>query len=274
MPKYAVLSDIHGNLEALEAVLQVCSAMGVEKFIVLGDIVGYNADPAKCIEIIRNLNPAAVVRGNHDDYAISSNMENSGFNINAQIAIQWTRDHLSEEDREWLSKLPYKAVIPECNATAVHATLDSPEGWGYIFDVQHAAAHFTYQIKPVCFCGHSHVPVAFDKIPFANSERRAIECIPEWEGDFDPYDEESFEKDFSVGDMLTVKLEKGHKYLFNIGSIGQPRNGDPRASFAIYNSDEQTVSRCRVPYDIATAQQKVLEAGLPDRLALRLSIGR
>ena len=155
MPKYAVLSDIHGNLEALEAVLQVCSAMGVEKFIVLGDIVGYNADPAKCIEIIRNLNPAAVVRGNHDDYAISSNMENSGFNINAQIAIQWTHDHLSEEDREWLSKLPYKAVIPECNATAVHATLDSPEGWGYIFDVQHAAAHFTYQIKPVCFCGHS-----------------------------------------------------------------------------------------------------------------------
>ena len=273
MPKYAVLSDIHGNLEALSAVLRVCSAVNVEKYILLGDIVGYNADPSRCIEVVRGLNPIAAVRGNHDDYAIHNNMENSGFNVNAQIAIQWTHEQLSEEDIEWLKSLPYKSVITECNATAVHATLDTPEAWGYIFDVQHATAHFSYQIKPVAFCGHSHVPVAFDKIPFASSERRAVEAIPEWEGKIN-IDDEDNETMFSVADMVTVKLEKGHKYLFNIGSIGQPRNGDPRASFAIYDTDAQTVSRCRVPYDIAAAQKKVLEAGLPDRLALRLSIGR
>lgn len=273
MPKYAVLSDIHGNLEALEAVLRVCSAVNVHKYILLGDIVGYNADPAKCIEIVRNLDLVAAVRGNHDDYAIHNNMENSGFNPNARIAIQWTHEQLSQSDIEWLKSLPYKAVMAECNATAVHATLDTPEGWGYIFDVQHATAHFSYQIKPVAFCGHSHVPVAFDKIPFASSERRAVEAIPEWEGKMAD-GEDIPEEMFTVADMLTVRLEKGHKYLFNIGSIGQPRNCDPRASFAIFDTDAQTVSRCRVPYDIAAAQQKVLDAGLPDRLALRLSIGR
>ena len=218
MPKYAVLSDIHGNLEALEAVLRLCSAVGVDKYILLGDIVGYNADPSRCIQIVRSLNPVAAVRGNHDDYAVHCNMENSGFNPNAMIAIKWTHEHLTAEDIEWLDSLPYKAVIGECNATAVHATLDTPEGWGYIFDVQHATAHLSYQIKPVSFCGHSHVPVAFDKIPFANSERRAVEAIPEWEGKTEG-DEDDLEAMYQVADMLTVKLEKGHKYLFNIGSI-------------------------------------------------------
>ena len=267
--KYAVLSDIHGNLEALEAVLKICSAVNAGKFIILGDIVGYNADPARCLEIIRALNPVAVVRGNHDDYVVRNDMENSGFNLNARIAIQWTHDQLSEDDIAWLNALPYKEIIAECNAVAVHATLDSPEGWGYIFDVQHATAHFSYQFKQVSFCGHSHVPVAFDKIPFASNDRRAVERIPAWEGESD----EDIDDDFTVADMLTVKLEKGHKYLFNIGSIGQPRNGDPRASFAIYDTDAQTVSRCRVPYDIATAQQKVRDANLPERLALRLALG-
>lgn len=272
MPKYAVLSDIHGNLEALQAVLRLCSAVGVDKYILLGDVVGYNADPVRCIDIVRNLNPVAAVRGNHDDYAIRNNMENSGFNVNAKIAIQWTHEQLSDEDLEWLDSLPYKSVIGECNATAVHATLDTPENWGYIFDAQHATAHLSYQIKPVSFCGHSHVPVAFDKIPFANSTRRAVEEITEWADKIN--EDEDNEAMFQAADMVTVKLEKGHKYLFNIGSIGQPRNGDPRASFAIYDTDAQTVSRCRVPYDIATAQRKILEAGLPERLALRLSLGR
>ena len=272
MPKYAVLSDIHGNLEALEAVLRLCAAVGVDKYILLGDVVGYNADPSRCIEIVRNLNPVAAVRGNHDDYAIHSNMENSGFNVNAKIAIKWTHEQLSEDELAWLNSLPYKAIMAECNATAVHATLDTPENWGYIFDAQHAAAHLSYQIKPVSFCGHSHVPVAFDKIPFANSTRRAVEEITEWADKIN--EEEDNEALFQTADMVTVKLERGHKYLFNIGSIGQPRNGDPRASFAIYDTDAQTVSRCRVPYDIATAQQKILQAGLPERLALRLSLGR
>ena len=269
MPRYAVLSDIHGNLEAFEAVLNVCSMEKAEKCLLLGDIVGYNANPAECIALARSLNLVAKVRGNHDELAVGGEVE--GFNLNARIAIQWTHDQLSEDDIKWLNQMPYKEIITECNATIVHATLDTPENWGYIFDVQHAIAHFTYQFKQVCFCGHSHVPVAFDKIPFATSERRAVERIPAWEGEV--IDENS-QIDFSAADKITIHLEKGHKYLFNIGSIGQPRNSDPRASFAIYDSDAQTVSRYRIPYDIATAQQKVLDAGLPERLATRLSIGR
>ena len=260
MPKYAVLSDIHGNLEAFEAVLNICSIENVEKFLLLGDIVGYNANPAECIALARSLNLIAKVRGDHDDYAIRGNTETSGFNINARIAIQWTHDQLSEDDIKWLDNLPYKKIINECNATIVHATLDTPENWGYIFDVQYAADHFTYQFKQVCFCGHTHVPVAFDKIPFATSERRIVERIPAWEGEI--IDEDT-EIDFSIADKITIHLEKGHKYLFNIGSIGQPSHNDPRASFAIYDSDAQTVTRYRVPYDIATARQKVLQAGLP-----------
>ena len=271
MSKYAVLSDIHGNLEALETALHFCRTSGVDKYIILGDIVGYNADPLQCVEIVRSLNTVAVVRGNHDDYAIADSTEDSGFNINARIAIQWTHDQLTPEAIEFLSGLPYQKDIRECNATAVHATLDSPETWGYIFDVQHAAANFSYQMKQVCFCGHSHIPVAFDKIPVANASRRPVESIAGWSDLPEP---DGPQPDYSVADMITVELERGHKYLFNVGSVGQPRNSDPRASFAIYDPEGAKVSRIRLPYDIASAQEKVLAAGLPERLAHRLSLGR
>ena len=176
MAKYAILSDIHSNLEAFTVVLEKCKELGIDEYICLGDIVGYNANPAECIALARSLNVVAKVRGNHDELVVGGDVE--GFNLNARIAIQWTHDQLSDDDLKWLSQMPYKEIITECNATIVHATLDTPENWGYIFDVQHAAAHFSYQFKQVCFCGHSHVPVAFDKIPFATSERRAVERIP------------------------------------------------------------------------------------------------
>lgn len=267
MPKYAILSDIHGNLEAFEAVLEVCSAMNVNKFVLLGDIVGYNADPARCIELARSLDLVAAVRGNHDDYAIKDDPENNaGFNAYAHIAIQWTHDQLSDADREWLDSLEYSKQILGFKVTIVHATLDSPDRWGYIFGESDTVTHFMAQRTPLSFCGHSHVPVAFVRLP----DRSTIKQIAEWGGGaFD----EDLDVDFSVIDSVTVKMEKMHHYLFNIGSIGQPRNGDPRASFAIYDSDEQTVTRIMVPYDIATAQQKVLDAGLPERLAVRLGIG-
>lgn len=267
MPKYAVLSDIHGNLEAFEAVLGVCSAMNVDKFVLLGDIVGYNADPVRCIELARSLDVVAAVRGNHDDYAINDDPENkAGFNAYAHIAIQWTHDQLSDADREWLNTLEYSKQILGFKVTIVHATLDSPHRWGYIFSESDSVTHFMEQKTQIGFCGHSHVPVAFVRLP----DRSTIKQIVEWGGGaFD----EDMDVDFSTVDSVTVKMEKMHNYLFNIGSIGQPRNGDPRASFAIYDSDEQSVTRVMVPYDIASAQQKVLDAGLPERLAVRLGIG-
>lgn len=270
MPKYAILSDIHGNSAAFESVLARCAQCGVDKYICLGDIVGYNAEPARCMDIARSLNFAAAVRGNHDDYAVREDLENSGFNKNAKIAIQWTRDQLSPEQLEYLANLPMQQILRECNATFVHATLDTPESWGYVFDDHHAGSNFSYQFTRLAFCGHSHIPVAFDKSPLANGNRRPVEKILAWENNLQ-YPEA--DTDFSLCDELQIQLEKGHKYLFNIGSIGQPRNGDTRASFAILDTDNDIVSRHRVPYDIADTQQKVLDAGLPTRLAERLGIG-
>ncbi|MBE6391062.1 MAG: metallophosphoesterase family protein [Lentisphaerae bacterium] len=267
MPKYAVLSDIHGNLEAFEAVLGVCSSMNVDKFILLGDIVGYNADPVRCIELARSLDVVAAVRGNHDDYAINYDPDNrAGFNPHAHLAIQWTHDQLSDSDREWLNSLEYSKQILKIKLTIVHATLDTPERWGYIFKADDCVSHFMEQKTLLSFCGHSHVPVAFVRLP----DRSTVELIPEWGGGI--FDED-MDVDFSVIDSVTVQMKTMHNYLFNIGSIGQPRNGDPRASFAIYDSDELTVTRMMVPYDIAAAKQKVLDAGLPERLAIRLGIG-
>ncbi len=268
--KYAVLSDIHANSDAFAAVLEKCAALGVDHYLFLGDLVGYNADPQRCLDMARELNFLASVRGNHDEYTISGNTELAGFNKNATIAIQWTRQQLNDEDLDFLDAMPLRASIPGTPITLVHATLDSPDTWGYVFDSHHAVGNFSYQRTQVCFCGHSHVPVAFDKAPLMTG-RKLVDRIEEWEHNF--YYPEA-DEDFSLADELPVQLEKGHKYLFNIGSIGQPRNNDPRSSFAVFDDQTMTVSRYRVPYNIAAAQEKVRAAGLPERLAWRLEAGQ
>ena len=270
MAKYAVLSDIHSNAEAFEAVLKKCSDTGVDHYLFLGDLVGYNADVKRCIAMAKELNFQCAVRGNHDDFAISSKDVPSGFNPNAAAAIEWTKTVLSAEDIEFIEAMPLKRTVAGLPVTLVHATLDSPDSWGYVFDAHHAVGNFSYQLTPLCFCGHSHVPVAFDKMPFA-AGGKLVEVIDQWEHNFNyPLADD----DFTIADELEVQLKKGHKYLFNIGSIGQPRNGDNRASFAIYDDVAQTVTRYRVPYDIAATQAKVRAAGLPEKLALRLQKGR
>ena len=270
MPKYAILSDIHGNLEALQEVLALCRQLNIDQYISLGDIVGYNANPAECLELVRELPLAASVKGNHDEYASSDSDEISGFNLNAKIAIEWTASKLSDEQRKWLGAQPMRAQLGQHGITIVHATLDTPENWGYIFDSHHAADNFSYQWTSLCFCGHSHVPVAFCKKPIASGGEKAIDNLTEWL--YNSVDEHK-NTDFSTSDALTVSCKNGHKYLFNIGSIGQPRNGDPRASFAVYDSDAKTVTRHRIPYDIESVQNKILAAGLPERLARRLAVG-
>ena len=269
MPKFAILSDIHANADALKVVLEKCRELGLENFISLGDIVGYNADPALCLKMVRDLNWIARVRGNHDDYAASGDMEMSGFNPNAKRAIEWTREQLDASEREWL-RTPYESTLPSCATSVVHATLDTPENWGYIFDLFHATASFSYQRTALCFCGHSHVPVAFDKKPLSGFGQRGVEILPEWQSD---RENPAADTDFSIADSITVEYRSAHKYLFNIGSIGQPRNGDPRASFAVLDTDRKCVTRYRLPYDIASAQNKIIDAGLPERLARRLETG-
>lgn len=265
MAKYAVLSDIHSNLEALNAVLEKCRQLGIEKFISLGDIVGYNSNPSECIEIVRSLDIVARVKGNHDDYVSSGNLDESGFNANAKKAVLWTREHISDDDREWLDSAPYEARLP-FGVTVVHATLDTPQNWGYILDTFHAEDNFLYQRTAICFCGHSHVPAAFIKKQLTAPGERPIDMIMSWSGDLE-------DGDFSKESCISIEYRKNNKYLFNVGSIGQPRNGDNRASFAVIDPDSMSVTRYSVPYDIGATQQKILAAGLPSRLADRLSSG-
>ena len=263
MAKYAVLSDIHSNLEALTTVLEKCRELGITEYISLGDVVGYNANPNECLALVRNLNVVSRVRGNHDDYSVRGDIAESGFNANAKKAVAWTREQISEDDRQWLDEAKYEVRF--LNATLVHATLDTPQNWGYILDQFHAEDNFTYQRTNLCFCGHSHVPVAFVKKQLTNPGERPIEMINAWNGDVD--------EDVTIPAAVEVEYRKNNKYLFNIGSIGQPRNGDPRASFAVWDTDRMTVTRHRLPYDIAATQQKILDAGLPERLAERLVYG-
>jgi diadenosine tetraphosphatase ApaH/serine/threonine PP2A family protein phosphatase len=268
--KYAIISDIHANLEALTVVLDKCRETAVDQYVCLGDIVGYNADPKECLRLIMALPLAGVVKGNHDEYISNNDETMLGFNPNAKQAVHWTKSQIDDEERGWLAALPYKAVLRKINITAVHATLDSPEAWGYIFDSHHAADNFSYQFTPLCFCGHSHVPIAFAKKPITLGSTRAIEDIPAW-----AYrDEEGMiPANTEAADEIVLPLEKGWKYLVNVGSVGQPRNRDPRASFAIYDADASTITRYRLPYDIAAAQAKIRQAELPERLAARLAKG-
>ncbi len=267
--KYAILSDIHGNLEAFQVVLRKCAELEVDQYICLGDIVGYNANPKECLDLIRTLPLAGVVKGNHDEYASNNDEVMEGFNPHARTAVLWTKAQLTYEDRAWLSSLPMRLTVKGTSITAVHATLDSPDAWGYIFDVHHAADNFAYQFTQVCFCGHSHVPVGFCKKPIALHSERQIDEIKDWVARpedgavINPYE----------ADSISLELITGYKYLLNVGSIGQPRNKDPRASFAIYDSEERRVTRYRLPYNIRATQEKILAAQLPERLASRLERG-
>ncbi|MFW5996930.1 MAG: metallophosphoesterase family protein [Verrucomicrobiota bacterium] len=241
--KYAVIGDIHANYQALEAVLEKAAEEGVERFICLGDIVGYNAEPSACLERIRELEPDVIVRGNHDEY-VSSGEELLGFNPQAANVVEWTREQLTPQQREWLASLAYQKNL-DSKVTVVHATLDMPAHWGYIFDKWHATSSFVYQYTQICFVGHTHVPVAFDKFMQISTLN---------------YDE--------------ITIEPGHKYLINVGSVGQPRDGDPRAAFAVYDDAEKMVKKVRVPYDLDKCQQLIREAELPEKCAMRLAEGR
>jgi predicted phosphodiesterase len=155
--KYAIIADIHGNLEAFQTVLKDAEENECTHYACLGDVVGYNANPKECLDIVRKMGMPCV-KGNHDEYC-SMEGDLEGFNPHAKAAIEWTQDRLTEDDRTWLRELKYFRLV--ANFSIVHATLDAPERWGYVFNKLEAASSFTYQNTKVCFFGHTHVPVAF-----------------------------------------------------------------------------------------------------------------
>jgi len=241
--KFAIIADIHGNLEAFQVVLDDIKKQKCTHFACLGDVVGYNASPKECLDIVRSMN-IPVVKGNHDEYC-STDQPLDGFNPAAAEAVNWTRKQLTDDDRNWLKELKYLRMVT--NFTIVHATLDGPQRWGYVFDKLAAAASFTYQNTSICFFGHTHVPVAFIRDNMAMVRG---------------------------GTYSKFKVEPGKKYFVNVGAIGQPRDNNPKAAYVVYDADEGTIELRRLEYDIAGAQKKILEAGLPPRLAERLAVGR
>jgi len=239
--KYAILSDVHSNWEALEAVLEDAQREGVTNYACAGDIVGYNASPVECLAKMREIG-AVSVRGNHDHYC-SHDGDLTGFHPLAADVVDWTREQLTTEDRAYLASLPFTRNVE--TFTIVHSTLDTPEMWGYVFDKLEAEANFNYQSNSVCFYGHTHVPIAFERADGIRS-----------------------------GLYKKIKVGLGKKYFINVGSVGQPRDGDPCAAYVIYDLINGIIELRRIEYDFRTAQKKILDAGLPSRVAARLAVGR
>ena len=239
--RIALFGDIHANLEALETVLADAREQGCNQFICMGDVVGYNADPAACLEMVRSMD-CPVVKGNHDEDASGTHSLES-MNPVAATALEWTRRQLSEEQRTWLRRL--RMVRQVSDFTVVHSTLDQPANWNYVTNRFDAMSNFSYQFTSVCFHGHTHVPRVYLK-------NDKVEEIP----------------------AESVFIEAGSKYFINVGSVGQPRDGDWRACYAIYDLAHRIVVFRRLEYDLATTQRKILAAGLPEMLAHRLAEGR
>jgi predicted phosphodiesterase len=239
--KYALVSDIHANLEAFTAVLDVIEKEECEKIVCLGDIVGYGANPRECIELVQERGMASIA-GNHDFACIGKTNINY-FNSYAKEATLWTRKITTDDDKEFLNGLPL--VDYHENFTVVHGTLYSPELFDYIQTTYDAYLSLQLLESQVCFLGHSHVPITF------------------FQGDLISYTLNP-----------SIKIEDDVKALINIGSVGQPRDDNPRASFATYDTEKRQVDIHRVEYDVEKTMKKILKAGLPPPLAERLKYGR
>ena len=239
--RIGILSDIHGNAQALECVLEILRRESVDRIVCLGDLVGYGPEPNLCV---RETESAAdlILAGNHDHAAIER-LSTESFNAYARTAIDWTRSRLDPKSRGLLESLPL--IVHEQKMTLVHATPDVPDAWNYLFGYTDAVRCFDAIDTQVCFLGHSHVPVVYVK------NKSAI----------------------VVQDALDVRFEADHNYIINVGSVGQPRDGDPRAAFGIFDDKAGRFCLMRCAYDVSTVQQKMQRAGLPIYLINRLAFG-
>ena len=239
--RYAIIADIHGNLEALNEVLNVCRQEGVRRIFCAGDVVGYGANPRECLDIIRQRNIVCVA-GNHD-WAACGKIPTDNFNREAAQAVAWTAKQLQRDELDFLKNLGL--VYRNEHFILVHGSLHRPEQFIYLTDVLRAADSFFLMDRPVCFIGHTHVPAVMVK------------------------DEEETFND----EQRTFNIDTHKKYIVNVGSVGQPRNYSPTASFCIFDPDLGRLELKAASYDVETAQQKILAAGLPNILATRLAVG-
>jgi len=243
--RYAILADIHSNLTAFEAVLKDVERRGkVDQVWCLGDVVGYGPDPCQCIQLLRTYDPLCVM-GNHDCAAIRR-LDIGDFNPDAAAACRWTAEQLGPEEREYLENLPQK--LCEGDFTLAHGSPREPI-WEYLVSTASARINFAFFDSRFCLVGHSHVPLIFEQE--GESDGCLLHPLP-------------VEVPFNLGEC---------RLIINPGGVGQPRDGDPRASYAIYDSDDRVIYHYRIPYDVAATQQRMVQHGLPIRLIDRLSYG-
>ena len=244
--RYLIFTDIHGNMEAFQAVLKAVQKKRIDHYICLGDLVGYGASPNEVIQKILTLKPLSIIRGNHDK-AVSGLDSVQTFNPIAAAAIFWTKKTIARKNLDFLVRLKQSPEVIQEAITICHgAPFDEDY---YIFGEFDAAEAFSYIQTPVCFFGHTHFPFVYtDK-------------------------DGNVEGTFLEGNANEVKLEKGVRYLINPGSVGQPRDRNPRAAYAVYDSEARTIKFGRVEYDIEEAKRKIIDERLPPALAERLSLG-
>jgi len=243
----AVFSDIHGNRQAFEACLKVARAKGAERFVLLGDFVGYGADPEWVVDTAMELvaHGAVAVRGNHDE-AVNTTTET--MNAEAQIAIEWTRGRLDTEQRRFLAELPM--LVEDGDRVFVHSEASSPHRWHYVRSTADAAKSLISTPAHVTFCGHIHRPALYSMSVTA----KMTSFVPNTD--------------------VSVQLLRGRQWLAVLGSVGQPLDGDPSAAFVLFDTESCQITYCRAPYDVETAAGRIRDNGLPPWLAERLSQGR
>jgi len=241
--KYAIISDIHGNLEALESVLAEIEKQQVDSILCLGDIVGYGPNPNECVGLIKD-RAEITLAGNHD-YAPLGKLDVTYFNPWARAAIEWTADRLTKDSVDFLLSLPLKEVVD--GFTIVHATPHHPDEWNYITTIGDAVKNFADFDNQICFIGHSHVPL--------------IVALTE-------------QDDYLVLNDNPLKLQPERRYIINVGSVGQPRDSNPLASFGILDEEQHVFELHRVEYNIAATQEKIQATELPEFLAERLALGQ
>jgi len=239
--RYAIISDVHGNLEALEAVLHKIDSLNADRIVCLGDIVGYGANPNECVSLVKDRAHLALC-GNHDHAAVGKTSIEY-FNSYARAAIMWTVGVLEPDSVDFLKRLPFTASVD--GAYLVHATPSDPTSWSYVFEANDAVHEFSFFEEDICFIGHSHFALYFVKE--GNACRVAMPG--------------------------TFTFERGNRYMVNVGSVGQPRDGAPTACFVTYDLPQGAVQFHRVQYDMSLAYQKIVAAKLPRFLAERLLIG-
>ncbi|MBM3391098.1 MAG: metallophosphoesterase family protein [Betaproteobacteria bacterium] len=243
----ALLADIHSNLEALEACLAHARREGVDRFAFLGDLLGYGADPGACLEIVAGLvqEGALAVRGNHDEACLGGVLPEMHFI--ARDAIYWTRERLGEAERAFIAGLPL--TVGEADRLYAHASAERPQDWIYVVGTEEAARAFAATPARLVFVGHVHHPLLYFTTPAGTP--RLFEPMP----------------------GVPLPLSDFRRWLVIAGAVGQPRDGNPAACYALHDHDAGTLTHFRVPYDVDQAARKILDAGLPEKLAWRLIVG-